>query len=107
MKRRSTALITAVMRLPAAIRRVWREGARDAWRDYRALVFVLVVVGTLVVGSIGLHSWSHAEPQRPHYSWPDSTYRAFAFFGFNGGDVEDVPWSVQIARFVAPLLLIW
>jgi hypothetical protein len=82
----------------AGIRRRWRERWRTTWRDVRPFVFLATGLAVLVLGTIGYLERS------PQYGLLDALYRAPGLFGSGGGVEPPVPWALEVARWLGPLL---
>lgn len=83
---------------------LWHERLRPVWRDLRPIAVVTAVIAVIVLGTIGSHALA-VRMGRPD-SLLDSLYRAIALFELGGVDVmPPVPWTLQLARFLAPLIV--
>ncbi|MGB0092784.1 MAG: NAD(P)-binding protein, partial [Solirubrobacteraceae bacterium] len=72
---------------------------RRSWQDSRPLVLAIATVVTVALGAWG---WARVSKD---YGWTDIAYRVPRLFAFTGGDVPPpVPWQLDVARFLAPLL---
>ena len=79
-----------------------RRRLRSGWRDARP--FVLMAL-TLVTVALGLWGFERAAATRDG-DVLDQLYRTTQLFGFGAGDQPPpVPWQLQVARVLAPLLV--
>lgn len=85
----------------------WRRAAafrrtrlRPVWRDVRPFVVLGAGLIVLVLGTIGFDR----HPSGEDFSLLDSFYRTLLLFGFGGAVDPPVPWQLQVARIIAPLL---
>lgn len=73
------------------------------WRTYRLAIWLILAALTLGIGTAGfiLHDLAHeVEPRLP-----DAVYRAVQLFVLESGAVEaPIPWEIEVARWVAPIL---
>jgi hypothetical protein len=68
------------------------------------VLLALATVAVFVLGTIGFQQYG-AHHDRAD-SWLDSFYRTLALFELDGLDVEPpIPWTMELARFAAPLLV--
>lgn len=77
---------------------VWRHQLRPYWRDVRPVAVVLAGLAVIVLGTIGFSE------RRPEYSFFDALYRAVALFGLAGAEQPPVPWTLEVARLLGPLV---
>lgn len=78
--------------------KLWRLRLRPHWRDARPIVVVVAGLTVIVLGTIG-YLRAHEE-----YGVLDAGYRAIALFGLTGNEAPPVPWELQIARVLGPLI---
>ena len=79
-------------------RQWWRRSGRPYWRDVRPVLVVAAGLAVIVLGTIG-YSRRHAE-----FGFWDSFYRAFGLFGLAGNEEPPVPWELNVARILGPLV---
>jgi voltage-gated potassium channel Kch len=76
---------------------------RDSWREVRRPVLVSATLVTVV-----LAAWGFAEARVPdrRLGWTDIAYEVPRLFVWAGGldPTTPVPWQLNVARFLAPLL---
>ena len=80
------------------LRRNWRERWRGTWRDVRPVVFVLTGVAVIVLGTIGYLA------SNPKFHLLDALYRTPGLFGTGASVEPPVPWTLEVARWLGPLL---
>ena len=85
--------------------RAWR-GWRRTWASYRGITPLVLLVLALVLGYVGYRAYfTEAGESRP---WYDLVYFDLQLLTFNTRSVSDptatLPWSLQVARFMAPLV---
>ena len=82
--------------------RVRRRRVRASWLNFRPFLLLLAAAIAVGLGYWGFHRVSATRNGDP----ADLLYRSVRLFGFIGGDVNPpVPWQLQIARTLAPLLV--
>lgn len=81
--------------------RLWRRQLRPYWRDARPVVVVAAGLAVIVLGTIGY--LEHNE-DNPDFTVLDAFYRAIGLFGLTGGVDPPVPWTLQVARLLGPLV---
>ena len=82
----------------------WRVRAGRLLTKYRLPLLAGLAVVSLVLGYVGLTE-KMAEGGQP-FSPSDVIYRVIPLFVFGGGTVEPpTPWQLNVARFLAPLVL--
>jgi voltage-gated potassium channel Kch len=82
----------------------WYERIRPAWLDLRPLVLAVATVAVFVFGTIGFQRYMAGHDR--HGSVIDSFYRTLTLFELDGYDVEPpIPWTMEVARFLAPVLV--
>ncbi|MFL5822844.1 MAG: RyR domain-containing protein [Solirubrobacteraceae bacterium] len=96
------------MTLPAsrwrAFKIFWYERIRPGWLELRPVVLALATVAVFVLGTIGFQQYMRAHDQ--HGQVIDSFYRTLTLFELDGYDVEPpIPWAMEVARFLAPILV--
>jgi hypothetical protein len=69
---------------------------REAWREWRGGILLLLTIATLALGVAGFDQLGDG--------MSTSLYRSVQLFGL-GGPSGDVPWELDIARLVAPLII--
>lgn len=80
-----------------------RERLRSWWQTYEWFVVGLLAVAVLVLGVLGFRE--RATVLGEAQSLRDSTYLSFQLFLLeSGGVTSPVPWTLEFARVVAPLL---
>jgi TrkA-N domain len=85
------------------LRGVWRETGRPRWREVRPVAIVGVAATVIVLGTIGFSQYEDLH-NHVHYSLLDSLYRSFQLFGFGATLDPPVPTTLQVARFLGPLI---
>src|SRR5437868_1641522 len=87
-----------------ALRVLWWRRIRPVWHDLRPLVLAGAIVAVLVLGTIGFQQYMRNHGHEP--TAIDSFYRTLTLFELDGVDVEPpIPLAMEIARFLAPVLL--
>ena len=79
-----------------------RRRLRRAWRKWSWAAIGALAFGTLLVGYLGFRAYFGDSPENG--SPGDALYRSVQLFGLEGGAVHPVPWQLQIARLLAPLV---
>ncbi|HVS02736.1 MAG TPA: NAD-binding protein, partial [Thermoanaerobaculia bacterium] len=83
-----------------------RRGRRAALRDYEWPVVWVIAFLTLVLGAWGFWLWAARGGGDPRL--PEVTYRSLQLFVLESGDVPPpVPWPLQVARFLAPMVAVY
>ena len=83
---------------------VWYERLRPVWIDARPIVLALVAIAVFVLGTIGFQQYQTDHGRKAVLI--DSFYRTLTLFELDGVDVEPpIPWTMEVARFLAPLLV--
>jgi hypothetical protein len=83
---------------------VWYGRIRPAWLDLRPLVLALATIAVFVLGTIGFQQYMAGHGREG--SVIDSLYRTLTLFELDGYDVEPpIPWAMEVARFLAPVLV--
>ena len=72
---------------------------RPRWAPLRPFAIVAVAVAVLVLGVVGF------QQAKPTYSFWDSLYGSIQLFGLAGGVPPSPPTTLNIARFLGPLLV--
>jgi hypothetical protein len=80
------------------LREGYRQRIRPRWREIRPLAIVGVFLAVMILGTIGYRELY------PSYSVVDAAYHSIQLFGFGGPVGEDLPWQLEVARVVGPLL---
>jgi hypothetical protein len=86
-----------------SVRRTWRHH-RGRWHNIRPVVLLGLGVVSLVLGVIGYLQLGKINGLERPYGFLDALYRAIGLFAFGGTVPPPVPWSLQIARILAPIL---
>lgn len=87
-----------------ALKVFWYQRIRPAWVDLRPLVFALGTVAVLVLGTLGFQRYWSMHGQQPAVL--SAFYRALTLFDLGAFDlVPRIPVSLEIARFLAPVLV--
>lgn len=74
------------------------------WLDLRPLLLAFATIAVFVFGTIGFQKYGHTHGRET--SVLDSFYRTMTLFELDGTDVEPpIPWMMELARFLAPLLV--
>jgi hypothetical protein len=111
LRARLGGVVKRIGQMPKMVRKLWRERVRDTWRDFRTILFVIAAFTVVGLGAAGFWGWSRNEvpPESPRddYSVSDSIYRSFQLFGVGGGNVENPPLKLEIARFLGPVIVGW
>ena len=86
--------------------RVWRWWRRT-WASYRGITPLVLLLVALVLGYLGYRAYfAAAGESRP---WYDLVYFDLQLLTFNTRSVSDptttLPWTLQVARFMAPLVV--
>ena len=81
--------------------KVWRHRVRPFWRDARPIVVVVAGLAVIVLGTIGYLRVDDS------FGFFDALYRAVALFGLTGNVAPPVPWELEIARILGPLIFAW
>lgn len=77
---------------------------RPSWLDVRPLVLALATIAVFVLGTVGFQQYMSGHGRQG--SVIDSFYRMLTLFELDGYDVEPpIPWTMEVARFLAPALL--
>jgi len=88
-----------------AFKIVWYEQVRPVWRDIRPVVIATATVAVFVLGTIGFQQYHGPSHDRAPF-WLDSFYRTLTLFELDGYDVEPpIPWTLEVARFLAPVIV--
>jgi hypothetical protein len=81
----------------------WRKDLRPFWRDVR-----WVVIGVVAVVAVGLGWWGFDEYVGDSRSFGDKLYLGIQLFGLESGNVDPpVPWQLEVARVLAPLVAVY
>ena len=80
------------------LRHVWRRSLRPSWHAVRPLVVVAAGLAVIVLGTIGYSD------RHPEFGFWDALYRAFGLFGLAGNEEPPVPWTLQVARLLGPVV---
>jgi hypothetical protein len=80
------------------LRALWRERLRPYWHDARPTAVVAAGVAVIVLGTIGYLD------KHPEFGLLDALYRAVALFGLTGNEEPPVPWTLEVARLLGPLV---
>jgi hypothetical protein len=80
------------------LRSLSRDRVRPVWRELRPLAIVALAVTVLVLGTIGFQKY------RSDYDMFDSLYRALQLFGFGGTLEPPIPFTLQVARILGPIV---
>lgn len=83
------------------LRRVWWTNIRPVWHAVRPVALITLALAVLVLGTIGFLN----TPDGQTYSVSDAFYRALLLFGFGGAVTPPVPWQLEIARILGPLVV--
>ncbi len=84
----------------------WYGRVRPVWVDLRPLVLALGTVAVFVLGTIGFQQYASLPQHHTEPSVLNSLYRTLVLFELGGYEVEPpIPWALEIARFLAPLLV--
>jgi voltage-gated potassium channel Kch len=87
-----------------ALKVFWYRRVRPAWLDLRPLVLALGILAVFVLGTIGYQRYATVHHFQP--SVLNSLYRTLVLFELGGYEVEPpIPWTLEVARFLAPLLV--
>jgi hypothetical protein len=78
--------------------KVWRHHLRPFWRDARPIVIVVAGLTVIVLGTIGYLRVDDS------FGFFDALYRAVALFGLTGNVAPPVPWELEVARILGPLV---
>ena len=81
---------------------LWRGRLRPYWRDARPMVVAGAGLAVIALGTIGYLQYS--EENDLGFDFFDAFYRAIGLFGLTGGVDKDLPWTLQVARFLGPLV---
>jgi voltage-gated potassium channel Kch len=81
-------------------RRLWRKRLRPGWRLLQPYALLIGAALVIVLGTIG-----YLRVDRLSYDLPDALYRSITLFGLNGSIDGGVPLELQIARFLAPVIV--
>jgi voltage-gated potassium channel Kch len=82
----------------------WYQRIRPTWLDLRPLVLALGILAVFVLGTIGFQRYATVHHEEP--SVLNSLYRALVLFELGGFEVNPpIPWALEVARFLAPLLV--
>ena len=84
--------------------RLWRHRLRPFWRDARPIVVVVAGLAVIVLGTIGYVELNELHGDDPNFSTLDAFYRAIGLFGLTGAVEPPVPWELQVARLLGPLV---
>jgi hypothetical protein len=88
-----------------SVRRFWRETLAPLWSDAQWSVFI--VLGLIAIG-LGIDGFRrHFNATGETYSWADLVYRSLQLFPFESGWVEGVNLELQVARFLAPAVVLF
>jgi voltage-gated potassium channel Kch len=68
------------------------------WRAARPIVVVAAGLGVIVLGTIGYLD------KHPEYDFFDASYRAIGLFGLTGNEAPPIPWTLQVARLLGPVV---
>jgi hypothetical protein len=79
-----------------------RRRLRRRWRRWSWAAIGLLALASLVLGHVGYRAYFEDTGQAGSHA--DAFYRSLQLFGLEGGDVDPVPWQLQIARFLAPIV---
>ena len=83
---------------------LWREQLRPHWRDARPVAVVLAGVLVIVLGTLGYLEYNDLHAKNEDFNWIDALYRAVGLFGLTGGVDPPVPFELQVARILGPLV---
>jgi hypothetical protein len=86
------------------LRKRWREGGRPVWRELRPVVVVALALTVVVLGTIGFHSYQNEQHPGHPFDLLDSLYRSVQLFGFGATLDPPIPTTLQIARFLGPIV---
>ena len=84
-----------------------RQSVRRELADYRWYILAGAAVVAFVLGCIG---WARYLPQRyggNHVGFSDAVYWSVKDFTMNSPDQPGLPWELDIARFLAPMVAGW
>jgi hypothetical protein len=93
----------AVQETLRSARRTWRQH-RGRWHNIRPVVLLGLGVVSLVLGVIGYLQLGKINGLERPYGFLDALYRAIGLFAFGGTVSPPVPWTLQVARILAPIL---
>ncbi len=81
------------------LRETWRLRLRPRWHEVRPLAIVVAAIGVIVLGVVGFMD------AYPEFTFLDALYNSVQLLGF-GGDIPTtaVPWQLEVARLLGPLL---
>jgi TrkA family protein/RyR domain-containing protein len=89
---------------PRRLRKGWREHGRPLWRQLRPVVLVGAALAVIVLGTIGFDKYQQVHHPDHPYGFLDSLYRAVQLFGFGATLEPEIPRTLQIARFLGPVV---
>ena len=79
-------------------REVWRLRVRPRWRELRPLSILTAALAVIVLGTVGFMQLY------PSFTIFDAVYNAVQLLGFGGALTQDLPWELEVARLLGPLL---
>jgi voltage-gated potassium channel Kch len=83
------------------VRTFWRSKLRPTWQSARPILILAAAIAVLVLGTAGyMRLRSGAHP----LGFFDSFFRSFTLFGLGGFVDPPVPWQLQSARILGPLV---
>jgi voltage-gated potassium channel Kch len=87
-----------------ALKVFWYQRVRPTWVDLRPLALALGIVAVFVLGTIGFQRYTTLHSGKA--VGIDSFYRALTLFELDAYDLEaPIPWALEVARFLAPLVV--
>ncbi len=70
-------------------------------------ILTVGVIASYVLGYLGFHEYLVAQSGKPGFDPPilDVVYLVLQLFTLESGAVQDPPWTLQIARYLAPIIV--
>jgi len=78
----------------------WHRSGRPRWRASRPTLWLVLAALAFSLGIIG-----YLDLPNEHYNVIDASYRSVQLFALGGAVEPPVPWELQVARILAPLLV--
>ena len=80
----------------------YRKRLRQGWRRWGWITLAVLAIVTVLLGYVGYRAYF--EDAGVGGSRGDALYRTIQLFALEGGAVDPVPWQLEIARVLAPLV---
>jgi len=78
----------------------------EIWREYQWMIVGVLAVVACLLGVIGFTRYFAVH--MPEATWFDSVYYTLQLFSLESGSFTgEVPWQLQVARFLAPGVIVY